>query len=107
MSEKKPKVIAFYKDHPTLLPLAEELKAHIDQQNEQLDFLAKRYKEIQKAAREETVKKFEKIGAEIDRLELVPDEKFEKKHFHVDFDTLTFQRCDGHHGIDIGTLLGL
>lgn len=106
MTTKKPRVIAFYHTSPTLSQMAEELETHTRNLNEQLDFLSKRYREIQKEGRAQAVQIFEKIGAEIDRLGLCPDEKFEKQHFHVDFETKTFQRCNGHHGIDIGTLLG-
>ena len=106
MSEKKPRVIAFYKEHPTLNAMADKILAHAEQANGQLDFLTKRYREIQSQAQKESAELQKALGAEIDRLGIAPDEKFEGKHFHLDFDTKTIQRCDGRHGLDLAAILG-
>lgn len=103
MNNEKPKVIAFYRDHPTLKAIADDMQAQKAGVQEQLDFLAKRYNQMKADMEKALNAKLKQLGAEVDRLGLAPGEKIEETHFHVDFETMTIQRCN-HHGL--GELLG-
>lgn len=97
MSEKKPKVVAFYREHPTVMALAEEIDRSHKKKIEDSKFHQKALEKIRQEASKEGGELWAKLNAELVRLGLVEQQEVDNSHFHLDVDTMTIQRCSGHH----------
>lgn len=105
MAENKPKVVAFYREHPTVRELAEALdKIHRDK-TEASKFHQKALEKLRAEAEKEGKEAWAKLNAELVRLGLITQEEIDHGHLHLDTDTMTIQRCSGSHLL--ADLLGL
>lgn len=93
MAEQKPKVVAFYREHPTLAEIAEQMKQAESTAAMKSDWHMKALAKIRKDAVAEGKEIWKRMNAELVRLELITQQEIDNGHLHVDTETMTIQRC--------------
>lgn len=106
--EKKPKVIAFYRDHPSIGAIVAEGEEKRKALAERRTFLKKQWAQLTKDEQETGKSVTDAIVAECERLKLLdPGELVARgEHVHYDVDTLTVQRCNHNEGSMLAQILG-
>jgi len=98
-TEKKPKVVAFYREHPTIQMLAEKMFNARKEKMDRSEFHKKALDKIRQEADKESAELWKEMNNELVTLGLITQEEVDAGHLHIDADTMTVQRCQGHHSL--------
>lgn len=95
MTDKKTKVVAFYREHPTLMAIADQIEECHKAKIERSEFHQKALKKIREEAEAEGMAKWKLLAAELVRLGMITQQEVDAGRLYLDFDTMTIQRCNG------------
>lgn len=105
--QKKPRVIAFYREHPSIQNLVNAIEGDRKKFTDQLQFLRRKIEQVKKEQDEFSTGAQKQIIEECERLALLQPGELTAagEHVHYDLDTMTIQRCN-HRGGGVMELLG-
>lgn len=100
--EKKQRVIAFYRDHPSLKLIIEQAEQSRLMFEQRRGFIKKQLADLRKEEETDGEAITRAIVSECEHLQLLEKDELKARgeHLHYDVDTMTVQRCGGGHGLN-------